>query len=740
MAKKQAEGAIVVRLYDRFYELYTYRELLGMTEKWDKWEAQSLPGHNLNKSGTTDDNDARSTMTDINVEGASKLKSPMTWSTVWTVVALASDQATNIELIAQSEEDRHKTVVLKEVFDYAWDKSRGNVERTAAFIDICRYGTAIWKEYYRTDTRQIKDIKSWNPFTEELVYEEREIEDYNDVYGKSIDIRSFYIDNAATNMEDARDCFERMILPMESFNQLYPTKKYPNADKVVPGSHFLGLYDERENQVFPEIGEDEVEVLEYYNKVRDERHIVANGVLLTPLISPIPYKHKQLPYARSVFFMQDRQHFYGIGIPEVLEHHQAARDTVWNIMIDRMKLALNKPMFISPGSDLTDEDMVLYPGKVIEINEPSTAVREMQIDAPDGQSFSIIDKIDTEAKYLIGADDPIFGVKSGGTATENAIAKEASLKKMKMFFQLFEAETMTRIGRLRLSNIQQLYSVPLRIKKIVGRTVLGKFTSGLPQQLQDALPGKKEVTKLEPEYRKFPLDKKKMQNALNREEWVDREGQFTELKPDDYMGVFDIKVIPTTTLPISKSMERKEFSEMLQGLGTLQPAMQLINWKKLLVDYLHKWDVDGDDYIVDQESQFEKVVKLAVDENDRMIEGEPLPFTRGVPPEHSQRHEALIFSKDFATFDGEIQRIIVKHYEGELKEQQMVEAQQRLDKLKSMRFVQPEQPPQEQAIPEGAVPVNPQTGLPEGMTDNEAMGLQPPQPGAPLPPPQPPTV
>lgn len=720
---EKSEQKIVRRLYDRFFDLYTARNSLGVVEQWNKWEKQSLPGNAIQSiSGSKNDNVE---INSANVENPSKLKSPMTWSTIQTVLALAVDQDTEIELIAQSDEDRPKTVILEEVMQYAWEKANGDIERYHFILDACRYGTGIWKEYFRTDTRTIKDIKSWDPTTEKIVYETREIEDYNDVYGKAIDLRMFYVDQMATSMDDARDCFERMILSEESFRQLYPVKKYPNAKYVIPGGYFLGEFDdERTQEIFPEIGEDEIEVVEYWNKIKDERHIVANGTLLTPKVSPIPYKHKQLPYARLVFFPRDRQHFYGLGIAEILEHHQAGRDTVWNIMIDRMKLALNKPLFVSPGTDLTDEDMVIYPGKVTEVPEPSTSVLEMRIDPPDNQSFNIIEKIDQEAKYLIGADDPLFGVKTGGTATENAIAKESSLKKMKVFIRNLEAESMTRIGRLRFSNIQQLYSIPVRIKKIVGKTRLGQFTSGLPQAVQDAIPGRKEVEKLEPEYRRFPIEKKKVKNALNRDEWRDKPGSFVELTPDDYMGLFDVRVVPTTKLPISKEMEKKQWMEMVQGLGALPPAVQLIDWRKLLVDYFWKWDVDGNDFLIDQTSKKEQLIELAVDENDRMIEGEPIPATRGVPPEHSQRHEALIFSQEFKDFDREIQDIITRHYEGELREQQVTDAEGRLEKVKQLGAQQ--------------IPVNPETGLPEGVRGsgsmapeasmNEAMGLQNPEP------------
>lgn len=664
----------ISRIYQRFDAMRNSRQALGVEAKWLKYEKQYAPG-----IATRD--------TDLHIKNPSKIKSSMTWANIQTVLAMMIDQKLEVELMPQEKKDRAKALVLQAVFDFAWEKSKGNVELFYFILSALVYGTGIWKEFYRSETRKIKEIDSYDPTTETLIYKETTIEDYNDVDGENVDIRKFYVDDEASDMENARDCIERSLVPFASFTYQFPKEKYQNVSRVTPGASFLSDVEElREENPHPDIGEDRIEILEYWNKERDERVILANGVII--LDTPNPYKHKQLPYARLPFYVKDKQNFYGVGIAELLEHPQATMDTVLNLMIDRMKLALNKPIFTTSAEDIGDGKggkVVLEMGKVVVVNDIA-GVREFDIDPPDQVSLAILEKVESEPKYLIGIDDPQFGVKSGGTATENAIAKESSLRKMKVFLLLLENEALTRIARLRIANIQQFYSQPLRIERVAGKT--------LKDSMVAMFTGKQPMT-FKPIYRKFPLNLKKQKTELGNEfTYVQSKGEIIELQPEDYEGYYDVKVKPNSSLGVSKALAQSQDTEFLASLGNNPVAAKYVNWKKLLIESFYLRGKVGEDYVVEENVFEDKMNDLAEMENNAMMQGQVIQPTGGATIAHSERHFALINSEEYKNSHIDIQKMILQHYDGELAAHERTQAE---NALSATRQLQAGSPSAEQA-------------------------------------------
>ena len=646
----------IARIYERFLDMKRYRQDENLEGDWNKWEKQFLPGE-----ATRD--------ADVHEKNPSKVKSALTWTNIQTAISMVVDQRPEIQLIANSDEDRRKSLIMQAVYDYTWEKCKGDIELFFLVLSAAIYGTGIWEESYRVTKRKIKEITEYDPGEEMIRFKESEIEDYNDVVGEVVDLRMFYIDEKARNMEDARDCIKRRLVPFPSLEYQYPKSIFPNVTKVQSGSYFESAFNDlRDKTVHSQIGEDEVEIIEYWNKERDERIIIANGVILLDM--PNPYKHKQLPFVRLPFFPRDREHFYGIGIAELLEHPQATLDTFINLIIARTKLSLSKPIFHNSGETFETPNLELEPGMLVEVNDIN-GVREFDIDPPDAVTFEVYKKVEEEAKYLVGTDDPMFGVKSGGTATENAIAKESSLRKMKVFLRILEQETMVRLARLRIANIQYFYAKPLRVERIVGTGLVDKIASFLNIEPE---------RKMKPIYRSLPIDfrKEKTEMGVN---FTSAEGEIIELLPEDYMGNFDVKVKPNSSIPISRALMQQQKTDMLVALaptpiGQMMMANNMEGWRKFGVDYFYDWNMEGEKYLPDGKTIFDELKELAVKENNAMMNGITLAPTGGAIPDHSARHLALINSKDFLNLDSSIQQVVITHYEGELKAQKLAEARQ----------------------------------------------------------------
>ena len=109
----------------------------------------------------------------------------------------------------------------------------------------------------------------------------------------------------------------------------------------------------------------------------------------------------------------------------------------------------------------------------------------------------------------------------------------------------------------------------------------------------------------------------------------------------------------------------------------------MADWEKL-------WDKTGEVNEFDAEDYKKPIgdgddmAALGEEENQRMMQGEQIPPTQGATLEHNDRHRALIMSTNFKQMPPEIQKIIVIHYEGELKEMQVADAEGTYDQAKNI--------------------------------------------------------
>ena len=95
-----------------------------------------------------------------------------------------------------------------------------------------------------------------------------------------------------------------------------------------------------------------IEVLKYYNEMYDEFVIVANGIWLNSQtkekISPIPFDHHRLPFAKIVFELADEECFYGKSFPDILSGEQETRNALLRLMIPGTKPTKFSPLFDKP--------------------------------------------------------------------------------------------------------------------------------------------------------------------------------------------------------------------------------------------------------------------------------------------------------------------------------------------------------------------------------------------------------
>jgi len=469
------------------------------------------------------DDDDQYQMTQTNVpdeDWKARLKLPDTTSAILASLAEAIDQNPGITYMPREKGDTKRAENLNSVFQYTWEKGQGQLELMDHMLQASIYGTAIGKEYWKTDTiveKEIEEYETDKDGVETAVpkkWKENMKTVFDDVHFKSIYIKNFWIDEAATSMNNAVDSVEMEMMDEVTFHQNYD-EIYPDAKKVI--SQDGVEWDWYKNEEIT----DKVEVLYYYNCKKDMFTIVANGVLLTKVGNPNPYKHKELPYVQSVYIPKVRS-FYGIGLPTLIRSLQEEKNTIRNMRLDQNKLNINSMILVDDKVEMDDEDAISEPNKIFRgpsgsiefIKGPQAntgAYREEEMLRDD---IIIATGVDARTQQLGGAGD---------TATEVAIMKESSLKRIRFVLKLMERMALYRIGRQRVSNVKQFYKMP-KIKQVIG-------TDG---KVYD------EET--------FPKIRK---SSGDGDEWF-------EADEKSIMGEMDVVVVTGATLPISKELEAQK--------------------------------------------------------------------------------------------------------------------------------------------------------------------------------------
>ena len=248
------------------------------------------------------------------------------------------------------------------VFNFAMDNTEFDQEAFKARSCSAVRGTAFTLEEYRYETRKVKMPKAFKDG--EMTYEDKEIVDYDDVYTRHIDNWSAFFDPGAEDAKYGNDCAYREVVSLDVFKSLYDGKSgFMDVNEVVCAGDVpdnAGFF-KRANDV----GEDEVELIHYWNRLDDEYSVLANNVLIRT--TPLPSTHKELPMDIWTFYPIPGQ-IYGMGIPFIIHTLVEERRSIRNMTLDRQKMHIAKMFIVNDLFDISEEDLTPRPHGLIRLN------------------------------------------------------------------------------------------------------------------------------------------------------------------------------------------------------------------------------------------------------------------------------------------------------------------------------------------------------------------------------------
>lgn len=535
-----------------------------------------------------------------------------------------------------------------------------NMDRTSFDLEVIRAlncsasrGTAFTVEEYLYETRTVSDpISVANGV---LQYAKKEIVDKDDTFTKHYPNERVFIDEAAAMIEEAEDCVLEERMRLDSFKTKYGGDNYINVDKVIP----CGSISERTN-FFDEatsMDGDYVQVLRYYNKMTDTYGVLANTVVIRD--GPIPFKHKELPVSIWNYYPVEGR-IYGMGLPKILSPNQEQREAIRNLSLDRQKMHLNKMFLVSDLFDIDEDEATTRPHGFIHVNangQPlSNVMQPLEYGDVPGSSIRMDDQLREDNTRASGIDDRSQSVNVGGTATEAAILTEQSQKRINLINTLTGMATITRVGKLKWSNIQFFYPAP-RIEQIT---------------LDDKEKTKKVYRTIATEGREFKIvedpehgNAKVLQaNDLNGTGSFRLDAAHAHFLDGDY----DMTIQWDVKANMPQAIRQSKIMEIFQATVGNPFTMKEMNVRRALKDVYMEYDIDPKTWMSDQGQTEDQTMAKAAWENELMMMGTPLDPTPGATELHTLVHLWHTKSPDYLALVAQnpgIGQIFQRHILGE---------------------------------------------------------------------------
>lgn len=644
-APGEEEERIRRHVYDRKQEMGDARAKFD--KDWDKWQ-KAWEGERPAKN---------------NDDWKSNIVIPITSSIIEAELSEINNQDLMPWVTARGSEDESKAHVMNAILGYTWDTAKSNVALFNIIKDALIFGTGIGEEYYWKEPRITKDENG----------NEIKILEYDDCYLEPVSLWDFYVDEKArafSGPNGARDCIRRYVMDIDDFKTFFDTPKWNklgNVDKVKAGgdANYYQYYTPPERLQHDR----EVEVLWYRSKPDDLLAIVANDVVV--FYGPLPNKHKQLGFIRVIDVARPYQ-FYGKGEAELVDSLAEENNTLRRMIIDRNHLDIDKPVFVSDTLTLEDEDTIARPHGIIPVGDVN-GIKFAEYSDIALSVFKTLELLGDDKVRVTGMDERQQSVAGAGTATEAAILKEATLKRLNLKIWQIKNDTLVDLGKLRVANIMQFYPIP-KLTEIIGENAVAKAKTAGVLVTQDGKNYAKQFKTIRLQNQKLDINSQTKQPEINKTKGT----TFFEARPEFFLpthGGYDITYKATSSTPISKPLEQQKADEMYDRLIT-NPTVDQWKLAEFLIESREK---DPDNFKSEAQTpqnqgiSLQKMVDLAGTENDEMIRGNAIGPTPYSSPVHTQIHIDFMksekFKKDVPPEDKRILQIFANHVEGEIMAQ-----------------------------------------------------------------------
>ena len=485
---------------------------------------------------------------------------------------------------------------IKDLVEESQNSDRYELKQLMTYIDAVSKGTSYIQEDYVVSERKIKEIKSWDPITGETEYEEKTILDFEGFTSTIISPFEIYLGNIfEPDLQKQPWMFRRVVMPYATAQQRY--KGYRDFDSVIPGQQDRSDESAEERVFFEafyqrDLEGDEVEILTYQSRWDDQIAIVANGVLLTDVVSPIPYTHKKYNLAKIIFEPLSNRFAYGKSLPDKIQGEQDVIDTLYRMIIDKTFLSIFPPL-LSKGSELLTADIIV-PGKITPIDSEGDLMVPKGLGGGVGNEIGVLNLIESSMNSST-LDPQLLGVPAGGerSATQVLETKRGAQTILGLFGFMIAFGVQDWLD-LRIQNILQFWAQAERsVLKDGERTTVRNVFQMKGKELKDGTIGLREIEFMQPNLMPTSEDlfKQKIKDR-KKNKMVDR----VLLNPDairHYDFFVDVKANPSDRVSpeLRKALGLEFYDRFIQN--------DLVDKQKLTNQTIKLMDHDPADFAPD---------------------------------------------------------------------------------------------------------------------------------------------
>ncbi len=357
----------------------------------------------------------------------------------------------------QSDEQKEAATVMEDLMEWSGDVSNYPHVALMRVITALASPASIGYTEYGEVTRVVKTEKDGKG---EWIEKRIQDEAYPCFMDTVVPVDQFYIENVfEPDLQKQGWVIWRKVYSFSvaqgKYNGIYENFKYikPGVQTIYDDANrtFYYVYD-------PNMRQEDVEEVIYWNKSLDLKIILVNGVMLTEWNAPNPRQDKLYPFDKFGYEPINNRFFYYKSLAFKLQHDADIVNTLYQMVIDGTYLSIFKPM-VNVGGEIISSD-VIVPGAVTTLSDPNADLRAINVgsDLKAGlETLSVVEKSINES-----SQEPLQqGDETGGSQTAYEISRlENNANTVLGLFLQMIAKHVKEFGKLRLGDIIQYLTLP----------------------------------------------------------------------------------------------------------------------------------------------------------------------------------------------------------------------------------------------------------------------------------------
>jgi hypothetical protein len=409
--------------------------------------------------------------------------------------------------------DLVKSIILKSLFE-AYKRSKNQkIKNFWQFLYTVINGTCIVFVGFKSREIERKRITLFNAATGETEWSTKKEED-SDVEEVICNLEDIYIPKLwEPDIQEQDEVIWRTLIKWSDFKNIF--EGYSLSKFVFPGMQFADQSIFSQFLAYDVRGSDFVEVIKYFNVPKDRYMIIANGVLLNPMkekgstdemISPLPWNHKQLPFAKTVFEPLDANFFYGMPLPQKVKSPQEALNRLWELALDREERSVSAPIITTDPN--ANEGLEFKAGRIYGVGVPVDEYKEMSVEPLSSSYWNMLGSLQNLMQRSGSGSQMMTGSKQPKSATEKSAEQQAQIIAAGVY-TLFYQDLQEQVTWLAMENMIQFYTAH-QVQERVGEKAFRKVLSLSDMQLAQGGMGNMEVR---------ITDKPSTSKELKQESW-----------------------------------------------------------------------------------------------------------------------------------------------------------------------------------------------------------------------------